>query len=247
MVSLLKEREIIVLEKDIPARGKFVIMEGADGSGKSTLARALVAELNNRGITASLSTRETASEFASFNQAIAAVRNLFFASESSYISFDLLALGAALQYGSILQGTIIPALERGELVVADSWWGKTLVHLWLESDYLQRQQRVIGEVSKEWLLELGKPLDQKLNALGTYVILLDTPVEDRWKWYSGSGAEEWMYAQICRDEKLFLAYSSRMQQTLAEIGGAKGWLPVQYGENRSIEDVTSEVIDLIGA
>lgn len=244
---MLSEREFSVLEQAIPASGKFVVMEGADGSGKSTLARALVDELNRRGIRAILSTRETASEFEIFNQVIAKVRELFLASESSYISFDLLALGAALQYGCILQSNIIPALERGEVVVADSWWGKTLVHLWLEFDYLQSQQRVIGEVSKEWLLEFGKPLDQKMRALGTLVLLVDTPVEDRWNWYCKSGAEEWMYGQICKHEELFLSYSGRMQQTLKEIGREKGWLPIQYGGQRSIEDVSKQVIDLIGA
>lgn len=109
------------------ARGRLIVMEGADGSGKTTLAHELVAHLKTRGLRA---------EYLSFP-----------GRESGTLGAEVYALhhkcqergGPSIHPASLqvlhiaahidaIECRILPALRRGTHIVLDRYWWSTWVY-----------------------------------------------------------------------------------------------------------------------
>lgn len=113
-------RQLVGHTDDVKPRGRFLVLEGIDGSGKSEQARRLAAWLESRGHRV-VSTREPTD--GSFGRRYRAwARGDFEATPD-----QVLELFLADRRGH-LKETVLPALERGELVVCDRYKDSTLAY-----------------------------------------------------------------------------------------------------------------------
>lgn len=103
-------------------RGKFLTFEGIDGSGKSTQARLLADALHEAGYTVVL-TREPGG-----SPGAEEIRRLLVEGETGRWSAEteILLFNAARR--DHLERTILPALERGDIVISDRFADSTRVY-----------------------------------------------------------------------------------------------------------------------
>jgi len=105
---------------DVAVRGKFLVLEGIDGSGKSEQCRRLCAWLETRGHRV-VSTREpTDGPFGRRYREWA--RGAFEATPDEVLGFFL------EDRREHLKGVVLPALERGEIVVCDRYKDSSLAY-----------------------------------------------------------------------------------------------------------------------
>lgn len=111
-----------LLEDAPPARGKFLTGEGVDGSGKSTQLRRVEAYLRERGYDV-LHTREPGGD------AIAEkIRALLLDPENGEMLPETEALLYAAARAQHVRQVILPALERGQVVLCDRFLDSSLAY-----------------------------------------------------------------------------------------------------------------------
>jgi dTMP kinase len=103
-------------------RGVFVCLEGGEGSGKSTQARLLADWLAERGRTAVL-TREPGD-----TPVGAELRRIVLSPETGALAHRTEALLYAADKAEHVETVVLPALERGEVVVTDRYVDSTLAY-----------------------------------------------------------------------------------------------------------------------
>jgi len=143
----------------VPARGRFITLEGGEGAGKSTQARLLVAALQRAGIDA-LETREPGG-----SPGAEAIRKLLLTGDPETWDAQTEALLMVAARRDHLVQTIRPALAAGRWVVSDRYVDSTLAYQGygrgLALDVLRELHSFIGE-------DLSHP---------DLTLILDLPVE----------------------------------------------------------------------
>lgn len=106
----------------MPARGRFITLEGGEGAGKSTQARLLVAALQRAGIDA-LETREPGG-----SPGAEAIRDLLLRGSPDTWDAQTEALLMVAARRNHLVHTIRPALTAGRWVVSDRYADSTMAY-----------------------------------------------------------------------------------------------------------------------
>jgi dTMP kinase len=138
--------------------GTFVVFEGGDGTGKSTQARQVAAELESRGLTVLLTREPGGTPIAE------ALRSLVLDPAHAPVDPRTEALLYATARSSHVHQVVLPALQRGEVVVCDRFVDSSLAY--------QGAARGLGIDSVA-----------RLNAFGTeglapdLTVVLDAPAE----------------------------------------------------------------------
>jgi dTMP kinase len=138
--------------------GAFVVFEGGDGSGKSTQARQLASELESRGLNVVLTREPEGTPIAE------ALRTLVLDPAHAPVDPRTEALLYATARSSHVHRVVLPALQRGDVVVCDRFVDSSLAY----------QGAARG---------LGIDAVAELNAFGTeglvpdLTVVLDAPAE----------------------------------------------------------------------
>lgn len=102
--------------------GVFLTLEGADGSGKSTKARFLVADLEALGVEV-VSLREPGGTVISEK-----VRDILLDPENEVMAAECELLLYEASRAQLVREVIIPALERGAVVICDRFYDSTYAY-----------------------------------------------------------------------------------------------------------------------
>lgn len=144
----------------MPARGRFITLEGGEGVGKSTLAAALAAKLGERGLTV-VRTREPGG-----SPGAEVLRGVILNPPSEVIGGWLPTAEAFLFYAARsdhLERTIRPALNRGDWVICDRFSDSTrayqVVAGGLAPEHFDALENVcVGPTSPDLTLVLDLPI-----------------------------------------------------------------------------------------
>ncbi|WP_329431166.1 hypothetical protein OG339_47345 (plasmid) [Streptosporangium sp. NBC_01495] len=225
-----------------------MIIEGADGSGKSAVADLAVRTLGEQGRRTRM-TRRTAPDGPSHHAAlIEAVGALFAAADDLRAGCELLSVAAAAQYAAIVDGQVLPALRRGEVVIADSWWAKTWARLSIEATYLHHLNDAQVHKLRAW---------QQALLPGAFVppahqltLLLRAPEDDRVRWYDDAGCRDVVYSPsgtTSYEPTDFGRLTTALDQLLSEVAAQQDWPILVNHHGRLPREVAAEMTALIEA
>jgi len=156
----------------MPARGKFIVLEGIDGSGKRTQLEALGLALSRRGIAFAQMSFPTYSGF--FGKLVARYLNGEFGSLASVDPHfsALLYAGDRLESKSLMEAT----LHSGKMLLADRYVGSNLAHqgarigLERRTEFLawlqQLEYRVYALPAEDLVVYLRVPVAQAHHLIG---------------------------------------------------------------------------------
>lgn len=102
-------------------KGFLVSIEGIDGSGKSTLAASLVSALSSYGFPVLLTKEPGATELGTILRSLVQKKEMPICSKAEYLLF---AADRAQHFEQI----IIPALEKGKIIISDRMADSSLVY-----------------------------------------------------------------------------------------------------------------------
>lgn len=215
--------------------GRLIVFEGTDGSGKATQTRLVCQELDARGI----SYRKL--EFPRYQEDSSALIRLYLSGAFGSKPDDVNAFAAATffavdRYASYKQdwGSFY---EQGGLVIADRYTTSNAVH---QTGKLPPEER---KAFLDWLFDfeyrmLGLPAP-------TRVLYLDLPTELSGKMMRRREQETGTTADIHEQDAEYLRHC---RENAAFVVDYCGWTKVDCtaGDHvRSIEDIHSEVMDLL--
>ena len=198
----------------------FLAVEGIDASGKSTLARALADRLGG-----TLLDRRTAGAAADGWAAahLAGLRRLIWeyppGVATSQLGFGHWSRLLGAWFAAVDAVVLRPALDRGGVVVADSWWPK----------FAARFAVTVGPAAAAAVFDGVSAPDA--------VVWLDVPPEvavRRRTELRGTEDGEWTGTPG------FLAYQGQVREAYAALAAAHGWLRVPAGPPG---DVLAEAVD----
>lgn len=228
-------------------RGLFVVIEGADGSGKTAATQQLLKLLSARGICASRTRRvDPDDRQGPYARLIGAVAGLFEHSGRLGVGFDLLTLAAAAQYTAILYAQVLPALCRGEVIVAENWWAKTWTRLSIEASYHGRLDPERLARLRTWQRSLMP--EPVLPPNTQLTILLEAPETDRAAWYLSAGCPEAVYdtdGNSSREPAAFTHLTSEIAKLLRDLAARQHWPIVTNHAGRTPADVAGELSELV--
>jgi dTMP kinase len=197
----------------MPARGKFIVLEGIDGSGKHTQMEALVNEFDRRGIPTSKISFPDYNGF--FGKLVAQFLNGDFGPLSAVDPHfaALLYAGDRLESKPVLEA----ALASGKTLFADRYVASNLAH---------QGARVPQETRGEFLAWL-KQLEYGVNALPVedIVIYLRLPVAEANRLIGKKGARD--YTKLRRDlQEADLSHLHEAAQVYDELAKQRNWLTI---------------------
>ncbi len=145
----------------MPARGRFITLEGGEGVGKSTLAAALAAHLGERGLTV-VRTREPGG-----SPGAEVLRGVILNPPSEVAGGWRPTAEALLFYAARsdhIERTIRPALERGAWVICDRFSDSTRAYQvaagGLAAEHFDALERMcVGPTSPDLTLVLDLPIE----------------------------------------------------------------------------------------
>jgi thymidylate kinase len=223
----------------VSSRGRFIVVEGCDGSGKSAIVNRAVDVLLSRGTDAVVCNRLAPSDQGHQGEIILGVGRLFAAAERMRVPQEELATAAATQYAALYWSDVAPRVEAGQVVFADSWWGKTWARLCVEAACLGYVPAAFDDLVA-WMPGL-------LRLPPTVTMLLDTPQSDRVAWYLGqdAGSRDIVYddeGQPSTDPAVFGEFTRRIQSLLTTQNSRHGWPIVANGSDRSVEEAAGDLL-----
>ncbi len=127
-----------------PAKGYFITMEGVDGCGKSTQAAALAEKLRQFGYTVRRTREPGGCPIAE------EIRKIVLAKEDGGMCPETEALLFAASRAQHLKEVILPAVQRGEIVLCDRFVDSSMVY--------QGAARGLG---MDWVREINRPAFQE--------------------------------------------------------------------------------------
>lgn len=102
-------------------KGLLVSIEGIDGSGKSTLAASLVSALSSYGLPVLLTKEPGATELGTILRALVQKKEMPICSKAEYLLF-------AADRAQHFEQVIMPALEKGKIIISDRMADSSLVY-----------------------------------------------------------------------------------------------------------------------
>jgi dTMP kinase len=198
----------------MPARGKFIVLEGIDGSGKRTQLEALVHAFTARGVALTQVSFPRYEGF--FGKLVARFLNGEFgalADVDPHFS-ALLYAGDRLESKAIVEN----ALSSGKTVLADRYVGSNLAH---QGSRMPREKRdeFIG-----WL----KQLEYEIYGLPRedLVVYLRVPVTEAHRLVGERGARD--YTKLSRDlQEADVAHLAAAAQVYDELARQQNWVKVE--------------------
>ncbi len=198
----------------MPARGKFIVLEGIDGSGKRTQLEALAREFSRRGMAFSRISFPNYSGF--FGKLVAQFLNGEF---GPLVAVDphfsaMLYAGDRLESKPAIEST----LAAGETVLSDRYVASNLAH---------QGARVPREKRTEFLAWL-KQLEYEVYALPAedLVIYLRVPVAEAHRLVGEKGARE--YTSSRRDlQEADIAHLESASQVYDELARQPNWITIE--------------------
>jgi len=124
------------------SRGRFIVLEGADGCGKSTQARRLAEALKSAGHDV-IHVRDPGS-----TRVAEAVRGLLLAPETGVVSIRTETLLYMAARAQLAEEVVLPALERGTIVVSERWTLSTEVYQGLAGGLGVEAVRSLAELAE---------------------------------------------------------------------------------------------------
>jgi dTMP kinase len=223
----------------MPARGKFIVLEGIDGSGKRTQIEALARELSHRGMALSQISFPNYGGF--FGKLVAQFLNGEFGPLSAVDPH----FSALLYAGDRLESkpAIESALAAEKIVLADRYVASNLAH---------QGARVTREKRAEFLAWL-KELEYQVHALPVedLVIYLRVPVAEAHRLVGYKGARE--YTKSRRDlQEADIAHLEAASQVYDELARQPNWITIECvdvasGRLREPADIHAEIVAAVEA
>ncbi|WP_018545364.1 hypothetical protein [Streptomyces sp. LaPpAH-108] len=225
-----------------PVTGLFVVIEAADGSGKTTIVDHLVPALASTGRAVRRIDRARPDGDRAHADLVRAIDQLFRSDTATDAGWEHLSLAAAVQYRSILHAQVVPALDAGEIVIAESWWEKTRIRLGVEAathhGWSSEQQHAFAA----WQQSLLPPDRQQLT------IHIDTTQQDRITWYRADGCPDPYLDHtgcLSRDPDGYGRFTELIATRLREVSTEQHWLTVTNGGSRPAAAAAAEIHHLI--
>ena len=211
----------------ITRRGRFVVLEGPDGAGKSVQARLLAERLSDRGLPVTL-TREPGGTPLGEQ-----VRQILL--DPSDIArgpiADALLFNAARS--QLVGEVIVPALERGDIVVCDRYATSTMAY----QGYGSGVDRKVLSTIQHWVTG---------GLLPDLVVVIDVPVEvGLARRDAGSTTELTRFED---DQRHDLAFHQRVRAGYHEMAGLdpERWVVIDgSGKPDEVAEEVSRVVDAI--
>lgn len=231
-----------------PPPGRFVVLEGADGSGKTAIADILCGDLRSRGGTVVRVSRANPSGRREYASIVAAVAQLFRASDDAGTPLHLLALGAAMQHATMFESQARPAIDGGAYVVADSWWAKTHTRFAVEARRCTDWREPDHQQFAEWMANL-LPRIYESSMPGVVTVLIDTPKADRITWYGALRARQVIYDRrgaCSQDPAEFGDFTEEIQAQLRVLATRSRWARVENHAGKDLLSVAKEVLAIVG-
>lgn len=201
-------------EIEIPKTGLFMVIEGGDGSGKSTIVKYLAQKLEALGVQITLLREPGGTPFAED------VRDVFFKHANLSAETGMHIMNAQRQDN--IEKIIIPALEKGHLVIADRFTPSTLVYQGI-------------------LLDRFEQVNDSMITIPAANIFVDTPPDVALKRIRDNSRETNHFDEMDLDKHLKI-YNGYKQ--LEQLNPNFLWNVVING-NQSITDVEKEVDSLV--
>jgi dTMP kinase len=216
----------------VPARGRFIVLEGIDGSGTTTQAHALRHWFERAGHPV-VSTREPSNGPVGMLIRLALTRRLVGASPETHdgsgaagaqapIDVSTLALLFAADRADHVATQVRPSLDAGRHVLCDRYLLSTLAYQGLEVD-------------DEWLREINRPaLTPDLT------LFLDVPAELAAERMRGSRLRREMYEEEAEQRRIRARYLELIGRKIPAIGPV-----VVLDGSRPADAVTREVTSIV--
>lgn len=226
--------------------GFFLVLEGADGSGKSAVAKLLAKSFADQGYAVRTVKRENPVGDPEYAALISAVGQVFRAAAGLGTGFDTLSLAAAAQYSALLESQVLPAVQAGDVVIAESWWAKTWARLGIEARRRSMLSSQKGESFMRWqksLLEGNSMPDDRL-----LTVLLEAPEADRQMWYERAGCAAPVYDEnglTSYDPSVFARFTTELGDVLRVLAVEKDWPTVPNSSGRALEETRDEILYLV--
>lgn len=210
--------------RDLPVRGRFIVIEGPDGSGRSTQVEALTSRLESDGH-AVLNTGLKRSELVA--------KGILRAKQSTPLGNKTMTLMYAADLADQIEHKIIPALEAGTIVVADRYI------------FTLMARSAVRGLGRKWLSSLfGFALVPDM------VFYLDvTPSELFYRAfqkysaldYYESGADMGVSGDLYES---FIIYQKRIATQFRQM--EKSYSMIRIDGNKTIEEVGAELQEKVG-
>lgn len=194
----------------LPKTGLFLVIEGGDGSGKSTIVKYLAKQLEALDIEFTLLREPGGTPFAED------IRHVFFKHANLSAETAMHVMNAQRQDN--IEKIIIPALEKGHVVIADRFTPSTLVYQGI-------------------LLDRFEQVSESMVTIPAVNIFVDTPPEIALKRIQDNNRETNHFDKMTLDKHLEI-YNG--YKKLEQLGADFHWNGVING-NQSQKDVEKEV------
>jgi len=223
----------------MPARGKFIVLEGIDGSGKRTQLEKLAGAFAARGVAFSQITFPNYEGF--FGKLVARFLNGEFgplASVDPHFS-ALLYAGDRLESKPVLEA----ALNSGKALLADRYIGSNLAH----------QGARVAAKNREEFLRWLRQLEYQLYGLPTedLVVYLRVPVADAHRLMEQKPQRS--YTDKKRDlQESDMAHLEAAAQVYDELARQPNWVQIECVDHssralRSPDDIHREILGAVDA
>lgn len=145
--------------RHLPTDGKLIVIEGIDGSGKSTLAKQIISYLQNNGYVVQQIRRYMLPEL---------TRLWYRLVEQDIASQEIGINLAVADYFSGLERYIKPALQNGEIIVADRYFYSHMIYFGLRGVNLGRIKKMFYDaVSPDIVFYMSVSIDEAIKRLRT--------------------------------------------------------------------------------
>lgn len=198
------------MEIKTPKTGLFLVIEGGDGSGKSTIVKYLAKQLEYLNIKVTLLREPGGTPFAED------IRDVFFNHDDLSAATSMHIMNAQRQDN--IEKIILPALEKGYVVIADRFTASTLVYQGI-------------------LLDRFEQVNKDMVSIPAVNIFVDTPPEVALKRIQDNNRETNHFDKMSFDKHLKI-YNGYKQ--LKSLKPGSYWDDVING-NQSQKDVEKEV------
>ncbi len=197
---------------------KFITFEGCEGSGKSTQSKLLYQAFLNSSIKTIL-TREPGG-----TEAAEEIRNLLLHGKVSFAPITQVLLHNASRYEHV-QGKILPALAKGEVVICDRFVDSTISY-----------QGYGYNLGKDFPISIHNLVIKELMPNFTFILDVDP---------SQGLTRARAYGDFDNYEKLDLSFHQRVREGFLEIAAMNKNRCFVISADNTIENIHKEIIDIV--
>lgn len=213
---------------DVPLAdsGKLIVLEGMDGSGTTTQTELLAEWLRQRGCAVTATREPTGGPVGRFLRSALRRELCDVAQQPTDLDWATMALLFAADRVDHLTRTVLPALERGEIVVSDRYYLSSLLYQSLTSSQ--------GLAAVPWLLAINSQARRP-----DLTVVLDLPEEVAEKRRALRGGEPELYETTELQRRLSDGY--RQAEQLVPLD-----LVHHVRAAGSVSEVAGQIAEIVG-